>query len=145
MCRYHQPYGSGYLIGYVIDPNTGVPVKFDGLIGDAVLRESGIALASYGAIAIQAAPNLPTFPAIGSAITTKDGALAFDGSAGHYQAVTGRTRGDVRFTNTTGPTTFATGFLTLLTLNVRANRPNNPVFLDLDFYGSWMVHLNLPP
>jgi hypothetical protein len=38
------PCPRGYLIGWVID-SSDRPIKFDGLIGDAVLRESGTALA----------------------------------------------------------------------------------------------------
>jgi hypothetical protein len=44
----------GYLIGWVINPANDRPVKFDGLIGDAVLREAGTSLAAYNAIPIQA-------------------------------------------------------------------------------------------
>jgi hypothetical protein len=140
------PQGGGYLIGWVINPANDQPVKFDGLIGDAHLRPgapagnplagNGVALADYNAIPIQAAPGLATFPATGSAITTgTDGGLVFDGADGHYQAVTGQVLGDVRYTNlTTGPN-FAAGFLTLLTLDVRSNRPNNPTYVDLDFFG----------
>src|SRR6516165_8175963 len=114
------------------------PIKFDGLIGDAHLRPGGgtlgspTALASYNAIPIQADPAL----ANGAAVSTNgNGALMFDGAAGHYQAVTGQVAGDVRYTNlTTGPT-FTLGVLTLLTLDVRSNRPNNPTFVDLDFFG----------
>jgi hypothetical protein len=116
--------------------------SFDGLIGDAHLRPgspasatgvgSPTALADYDAIPVQADPHL----ANGAAVTTNgNGALMFDGAAGHYQAVTGQVAGDVRYTNlTTGPT-FSLGILTLLTLDVRSNRPNNPVFVDLDFFG----------
>jgi hypothetical protein len=136
------PCAGGYLIGWVITPTSDTPIKFDGLIGDAVLRPgapasnplagSPTAQAGYNAIPIQADPNL----ANGAAITTNgNGALMFDGGAGHYQAVTGQVLGDVRYTNlTTGPT-FTLGSLTLLTLDVKSNRPNNPVFVDLDFFG----------
>lgn len=131
-----NPAGRGYLIGFVIDPTTGAPVKFDGLIGDAVLRESGAALSAYTAIPIRADAALPTFPASGSAITTVAGSLAFDGGRGHYQALAGKIQGDIKYTDTAGPVTFTTGFLTLLTLDVRSNRPNNPIFLDLRFHGT---------
>ena len=106
------PNGGGYLIGWVITPTTDTPIKFDGLIGDAHLRPgapagsifagSPTALADYDAIPIQADPAL----ANGAAVTTNgNGALMFDGGAGHYQAVTGQVLGDVRYTNTgTGPT-----------------------------------------
>jgi hypothetical protein len=132
------PCGSGYLIGWVITPTSDTPIKFDGLIGDAVLRPgsgsagSPTAEAGYDAIPIQADPAL----ASGAAITTNsNGGLIFDGAAGHYQAVTGQVMGDIRYTNlTTGPT-FVLGSLTLLTLDVHSNRPNNPVFVDLDFFG----------
>jgi hypothetical protein len=139
------PNGGGYLVGWVISPTNDQPIKFDGLIGDAHLRPgspaapapnpfaaSPLALADYDAIPIQADPAL----ANGSAITTNgNGALIFDGGAGHYQAVTGQVAGDVRYTNlTTGPT-FTLGVLTLLTLDVKSNRPNNPVFVDFDFFG----------
>jgi hypothetical protein len=140
------PCNSGYLIGWVISPTTDAPIKFDGLFGDAVLRPgapvnstssttfagSPTAQATYDAIPIQADPAL----ANGATITTNaNGALFFDGAPGHYQAVTGQVLGDIRYTNvTTGPS-FTVGALTLLTLDVRSNRPNNPVFVDLDFFG----------
>jgi hypothetical protein len=124
------PNRGGYLIGWVINPANDRPVKFDGLIGDAEFR--GLGLASYNAIPIQADPAL----ASGAPVTTNaNGALMFDGAPGHYLAVTGQVAGDVRYENfTTGPT-FSLGFLTLLTLDVKSNRPNNPVFVDLDFFG----------
>jgi hypothetical protein len=144
------PCNAGFLIGWVIDPANDGPVKFDGLIGDAHLRPgspatstgspapigSPTALAGYDAIPIQADPALPTFPAAGSAVTTNaNGALLFDGAPGDYLAVSGQVLGDVRYTNlTTGPT-LTQGVLTLLTLDVKSNRPNNPVFVDLDFFG----------
>jgi hypothetical protein len=128
------PCPRGYLIGWVISPANDQPIKFDGLAGDADLRESGTALASYSAIPIQADPAL----ANGAAVTTNgNGALIFDGASGHYQAVTGQVIGDVRYdvipTATAPSKTVA--HLTLLTLDVKSNRPNNPVFVDLDFFG----------
>jgi hypothetical protein len=128
------PCPRGYLIGWVISPANDQPIKFDGLVGDADLRESGTALASYSALPIQADPAL----ANGAAVTTNgNGALIFDGGAGHYQAVTGQVIGDVRYdvipTATAQSETLA--HLTLLTLDVKSNRPNNPVFVDLDFFG----------
>jgi len=132
------PCSRGYLIGWVISPATDGPIKFDGLVGTALLRlgsqtsGSPTSLANYSAIPIQADPTL----ANGAGITTNaNGAVLFDGGAGHYQAVTGQVVGDVTYANlTTGPT-FTRGFLTLLTLDVKSNRPNNPVFVDLDFFG----------
>jgi len=139
------PQGGGYLIGWVISPLNDKPIKFDALIGDAHLRPgtpaqglitvgSPTALGDYDAIPIQADPAL----ASGALITTNaNGALFFDGAAGHYQAVTGQVIGDIRYTNlvTTAPSTTTRGVLTLLTLDVKSNRPNGPTFVDLDFFG----------
>jgi hypothetical protein len=124
------PCNSGYLIGWVINPANDQPVKFDGLIGESNFHDDN-ELATYSAIPIQADPGL----ASGAAITTdSDGGLVFDGAVGHYLAVTGQVAGDVRYTNfTTRP--FTIGELILLTLDVKSNRPNNPVFVDLDFFG----------
>jgi hypothetical protein len=134
------PQGGGYLIAWVISPIDDQPIKFDGLIGDAHLRPGAPAapmpvggpnaLADYDAIPIQA---------VSAPITVgKNGALIFDGGRGHYKAVTGQVLGDVRYTNPTITTAFPTlsvGILTLLTLDVKSNRPNDPVFVDLDFFG----------
>jgi hypothetical protein len=132
------PKGGGYLIGWVINPANDQPIKFDGLVGDAHLRPGGgmmgspTALADYNAIPIQAAPGL----ASGAAITLgENGGLVFDGADGHYQAVTGQVMGDIRYSNTTTGPTFTQGLLTLLTLDVKSNRPNFPTFVDLDFFG----------
>jgi hypothetical protein len=141
------PCPAGYLIGWVITPSSDTPIKFDALVGDADLRPGTVvdgagvpnplagspqSFASYQALPIQADPALPS----GAPVQTNlNGALLFDGAAGHYQAVTGQVMGDVRYTNlTTGPT-FTQGALTLLTLDVKSNRPNNAVFVDLDFFG----------
>jgi hypothetical protein len=52
------PCDRGYLIGWVIDQSDS-PIKFDGLIGDAVLRESDTAVSAYNAIPIQAGFQMP--------------------------------------------------------------------------------------
>src|SRR6516164_6196753 len=135
------PQGGGYLIAWVIDPANDKPIKFDGLIGDAHLRPgspvgevgSPTALADYDAIPIQADPNLKNGDPI--VVNPTTGALFFDGKKGHYQAVTGQVLGDIRYTNVTAGPTFTLGVLTLLTLDVKSNRPNDPVFVDLDFFG----------
>src|SRR5215472_4994143 len=123
----------GYLIGWVIRPSDDKPIAFDGLIGNAVLRETDTALAAYNAIPIQANAAYMQPVALND-----NGALVFDGASNHYQAVTGRVFGDIKYSNFTDGTAFpvrSEAFLTLLTLDVKSNRPNNPVFVDLDFFG----------
>lgn len=44
---------AGYLVAWVIDADR--PIKFDGLIGDAILREANGATSAYNGIPIQAA------------------------------------------------------------------------------------------
>ena len=46
------PVLAGILIGWAITPTSDTPIKFDGLIGDAVVRTSGTAQAGYNAIPI---------------------------------------------------------------------------------------------
>jgi hypothetical protein len=100
------PCTNGYLIGWVI--NGGQPIKFDGLIGDAVLRgpnnavstpsvNAGFstAVSTYRAVTIQADPALAT----GAPIQTNNGNLVFDGGPGHYKALTGTLFGNVKFDN----------------------------------------------
>ena len=125
----------GYLIGWVVGPTNDQPIKFDALTGDGVIRVSrlgeAVADEAYGAIPVQADPALAT----GAPVLTPAGALAFDGQAGHYTAVTGRVFGDVRYPIPSAPITLIDEFITLLTLDVLSDRPNNPVFVNLDFFG----------
>jgi hypothetical protein len=119
----------GYLIGWVVD-ESGRPIKFDGLIGDAVLRESSTAVTAYNAIPIQAAPSLAT----GALVPVgPGGALRFDSTG--YVEVTGTIIGSVPydFVNTAGVDQDQTS-LVLLTLDTIANRPNFPTSVDLNFY-----------
>jgi hypothetical protein len=129
--------GMGYLIGWVISPTNDQPIKFDGLIGDAVIRESSTAVGAYNAIPIQADPAL----ASGAPITTSPDPLTgiprlvFDGLDGHYLAAPGTVNGDVKYDRLTGTGgTFSQTFLTLLTLDVRSDQPNYPTGVDFDFY-----------
>jgi hypothetical protein len=133
------PCDQGYLIGWVINLNDQ-PIKFDGLIGDAVLRFSETAVTAYSATPIQADPALANGALITKVpadnITTFEPSLAFDGEPGHYLAVTGRIFADVRFDEEPSnqpPFPKADTFLTLLTLDVRSNEPNLPVFVPLRF------------
>jgi hypothetical protein len=124
------PCDRGYLIGWVIDADNFQPIKFDGLIGDAVIRETAQDSAAYNAVPIQAYWGDPH----GATRTLGDGgSLVFNGQPGYYQAVTGKEYCDVRFDKTTGSVLTATS-LTLLTLDVRSNRSNNPTFVDFNCY-----------
>jgi len=127
------PCFGGYLIAWVVN-NQGQPIKFDGLIGDAVIREQTGSASAYNAIPIQATSNLATGALVGLGAR---GSLAFDGVAGHYKAATGTVIGTVRYdrpaTETMGPIQTS---LTLLTLDVRSNDFNFPTVVDLDFFTS---------
>ena len=129
------PCPQGYLIGWVID-DARRPIKYDGLIGDAVLRDSSGAILSYKAIQIRGEPNLATRAGITPGIDPRTGAptLVFDGGAGHYQAVGGQVLADVKSHDATYPVSFRNASLILLTLDVRSNRPNYPTFVSLDYY-----------
>src|SRR6516162_212680 len=144
------PCARGYLIGWVISPANDLPVKFDGLIGNAVIRNpnlpagtsggSSTGLSAYNAVTIQADPGL----ANGAAITLGGGTgganpgLVFDGAPGHYLALTGVAIGDVRFDKTTPgaplPNVLSRSSLTLLTLDVLSDLPNNPTFVGIHFW-----------
>jgi hypothetical protein len=129
--------GMGYLIGWVITPTTDTPIKFDGLIGDAVIRESSTAVGAYNAIPIQADPALASGAPIATSADPLTGIprLVFDGGAGHYLAAPGTVKGDVKYDRLTGTGgTFSQTFLTLLTLDVRSDEPNFPTGVDFDFY-----------
>jgi hypothetical protein len=137
------PCDRGYLIGWVIDTSDR-PIKYDGLIGDATLRYSDTAVSAYTAITVQADPALAHNALISVTppdnLVTFDPSLAFDGEPGHYLAVTGKIFGDVRFDEEpSGPhpedplNVKADTFLILLTLDVRSNEPNLPVFVPLRF------------
>jgi hypothetical protein len=132
-----------YLIVWAIDAN-GNAIKFDGLIGDAVLREvafpnSNEEIESYNAIPIQAAECLNTGDLTD---VNMNGALDFDGT--EYKMVTGVIIGTVRyegnyFANAAAklantPTGTVKTFLTLLTLDVQSNRSNNVTYVDLNFF-----------
>ena len=119
----------GYLIGWVVN-ESGQPIKFDGLIGDSVLREASGAVTAYNAIPIQAAPALAT----GALVPVgPGGALRFDSTG--YVEVTGTIIGSVQldFVNAAGVDQDQTS-LVLLTLDTLSNRFNYPVDVDLNFY-----------
>jgi hypothetical protein len=138
------PCPMGYLIGWVINPANDQPVKFDGLIGDEVIREAPAMVSAFNAIPIQAADEFAVNnpPGTTPIITTIDPftglpQLEFDGLDGHYKAVTHTVIGDVKFTNDPASGAFpirSTSFLTLLTLDVKSDFPNNPVIVNINWW-----------
>jgi hypothetical protein len=144
------PCDRGYLIGWVID-NLGQPIKYDGLIGEAVIRNSGTAAAAYRGITIQAqgkmTPSSVTDPSVIDPVPDPLGSprmgLPFFGLGqlgqfpNSYRAVTGQVTGDVTFDSpppASGPGFGGITSLILLTLDVRANSRNFPTFVDLNFW-----------
>jgi hypothetical protein len=131
------PCRSGYLIGWVIGPTADRPIKYDGLTGTAILRDSRGEIASYQAIPISAEPNLAVRANITTEIDSRTGSpgLVFDGGAGHYRAVARAVPLNLEHHKFTGPLSSGEAALILLTLDVRLNRPNYPTVIDLDFLG----------
>jgi hypothetical protein len=144
------PCKAGYLIVWVVDAN-GHPIKFDGLIGDAIIRDpitstfagTGVqcdpdfdcAARGYNAIPIQADPALSKlqYTDLNSA-GQHTGALAFDGSGHHYKAVTGKIYGTVRYEDNLAADANVQTDLTLLTLDATLNIFNPVTTVELDFF-----------
>ena len=134
------PCDRGYLLVWVIDgAQSGNAIKFDGLIGNAVIREpfpltaQGFTSSArgYNAIPIQAAEFLNT-----GDFTDRDGARDLDFDDSEYRAITGRIYGTVRYENEV-PTVQGGRVqtdLTLLTLDVASSRPNPLTTVGLNFY-----------
>jgi hypothetical protein len=127
------PCEAGYLIVWVIN-ESDQPIKYDALIGDAVLREFDDAPAAYNATPIQAHPEDETF-------AVRDKGLSFKGERGGYQMVTGQIQGTVKY-DQLDDSPYSVTALTLLTLDLRSNRPNYPTFVDLNFYSEDEVLLS---
>jgi len=128
-----SPCPEGYLIAWVTD-TSGRPIKFDSLVGDAVVRWNNHAAGAYEAVAIQAVAALPNKAVI---VPTATGALPFNGTTG-YAAPTGTVMATIKYDTDAGTPPAAdapsTTSLTLLTLDTLSNRPNFSVFTDLNFY-----------
>jgi hypothetical protein len=128
------PCDRGYLIAWVVDL-LDRPIKYDGLVGTAVLRESPTAVMAYKGITIQADPAA----AIQSVIATTTvngvpGSLPFTGAPGAYQALTGVIIADVEYDKVSAPSHVTN--LTLMTLDVLSNQPNYPTFVPLKFWSA---------
>jgi hypothetical protein len=129
------PCARGFLIVWVID-ESGRPIKYDGLIGNAVIRETTRPAAAYTAVGIQAGLLLPV-----RAPTDRhfgpggfNGKLDFNGI--EYMPVTGKIFGTVRYTRPGDTTTAAIDEtrLILLTLDVLAGEPNPSTSVNFDFF-----------
>jgi hypothetical protein len=143
------PCQRGYLIGWMVDL-FDQPIKFDGLVGEAVLRETGTAVMAYKGYTIQADPALPPYTPSTSKTptpitlgTSGNGlqSLVFDGGPGHYLAATGVIISDVEYDKTTAAVAGVSSGshstnLTLLTLDVHSNQPNFPTFVPLKFWSA---------
>jgi hypothetical protein len=122
--RVQPPCGRGFLVVWAID-EFGHPIKFDGLVGTATLRESASAADTYAAVPIQAVSSLAHKAVI-------DGGqhpdLRLDGVTA-YRAVTGTVSGPVEYnTPTVGST------VTLLTLDAVLGRANAVTTASLEFF-----------
>jgi len=135
------PCRHGYLIAWVIDIFDR-PIKFDGLFGDAVVRNSSSAESAYEGIPVQAADTNPahTYSLITTGVSrfTGERTLIFDGLGSDYTMLTGQLTGDVKFTNTVPKpgTVDPNTSLVFLTVDVQSNFPNNPTFVPLTFYNA---------
>jgi hypothetical protein len=127
------PCEEGYLIAWVID-SFGRPIKFDGLIGDEVLRPSPegtftIATA-VNAVPIQAASGLAQ-----NALTDVNGNHSLDFNGLEYQQLSGKIYGSVYYPKfDASRNELRNTELILLTLDVHSNAFNNPTFVNLNFY-----------
>ena len=128
------PCFQGYLLVWVVDGTTSRnAIKFDGLVGKAVIHQFFQADAAYNAIPIQGGDGFRTGQVI-SPDTGTGTPLLFDGI--HYKTVTGQVTGNVAFPTQfpfVGQGPFNT-FLIFLTLDVLSNRSNFTTFVDFNFY-----------
>ena len=126
------PCERGFLIVWVIN-QSGEPIKFDALTGNAVLRNDKNSASSYTAFPIQAVSSLQTGA---STDVNNDNKLQFDGRT-EYKALTGQLAGPIRFIRpaavgaNAGP---IETHLTFMTLDTTLSRSNSPTFVDLHFY-----------
>ena len=128
------PCFQGYLLVWVVGGTTNRDaIKFDGLVGKAVIHQFFQADSAYNAIPIQAGDGFRTGDII-SRDTGTGTPLLFDGI--HYKAVTGQVTGNVTYPTQfpfVGAGPFNT-FVIFLSLDVLSNRPNFTTFVDFNFY-----------
>ncbi len=125
----------GFLIVWVID-DTGQPIKYDGLIGNAVIRETTRPAAAYTAVGIQASLFLP----VRAPTDRHFGPGGFNGKLDfnviEYMPLTSKIFGTVKFPAPSDATTppIDETHLILLTLDVFAGQPNQPTAVGLDVF-----------
>ncbi len=127
------PCKRGYLIAWVVN-ESGQAIKFDGLLGDAVLRQDGLisAVAAYNAIPIQAGAALATGACVNR--TCGNSVLNFNGVS--YKELSNTIIGSVRFDNDAPDPVTGINYVTelvLLTLDIKSNQPNPLIEVGLDF------------
>jgi hypothetical protein len=104
----------GYLIAYVVD-GLGRAIKFDGLVGEVVLRERPNSASALAGVTFQA-DNLALDP---------DGRVLFRNTPT-------RIAGDVRYERSAAPTVITS--IILLDLNVRRNNDNPNIRMPIGLY-----------
>jgi len=126
------PCPRGFLVVWVVDA-AGSPIKYDGLIGNAVIRETTRPAAAYNAVGIQASLLLP----VRAPIDRHFGPGALNGkldfNALEYMPLTGKISGTVRFPAATTVPIDET-HLILLTLDVLAGLPNQATAVGLEVF-----------
>jgi hypothetical protein len=121
----------GFLVVWVVNA-AGHPIKYDGLIGNAVVRESTTPAAAYSAVGIQGGLLLPN-----RALTDRNGNERLDLNGIEYMPVTGKVFGTVRFQGVNPnapPQPSDDTYLILLTLDVLAGQPNQATSVGLDAF-----------
>ena len=104
----------GYLIAYVVD-TLGRPIKFDGLVGEVVLRERPNTASALAGVTFQA----------------QDMELDADLKPRFLRAPT-RIAGDVRYERSAAPTVITS--IILLDLNIRRNNDNPNIRMPIGLY-----------
>jgi hypothetical protein len=123
------PCQRGFLVVWAVN-QFGQPISFNGLIGNAVIRDSVDSAWAYNAVPIQAvAAVAPGQPLAADPLAP----LAFNGS--QYAVLPDRIFGTVRYERRGNQNIGAIQTdLTFVTLDVRVNAPNLVTFVPLVFY-----------
>jgi len=134
----------GFLIMWVISPDDGsapFAIKYNGLVGHAILRNGNVSSSAYNGLSIQAVNQITPGSPTDRDVPTPDGNLDFNGGGGaqgEYKQVTGQLTGSIRLERTGNVANSNLGpirtFLTMLTLDTLADRPNYPTFVDFHFF-----------